>query len=81
MGREQDIRSFKDLKAWQKKVEIVKTTYQITKQLPKNETFVLIKQIHSCSVSIPSNIAEGRERGTRKDFVQFLRIAKVLWRN
>ena len=51
--------SHKDLKVWQKGIELVKVIYDITKTFPSNEQFGLTSQIRRCSVSIPSNIAEG----------------------
>lgn len=54
---------------------LVKQVYILTKQLPKEEQYGLISQIRRCVVSIPSNIAEGTKRGTKKDYIQFLRIA------
>ncbi len=70
------ITSFRDLVIWQKGLEIAKLVYQLTGKLPKDELFGLVSQLRRASVSIPSNIAEGRGRSTRKDFVQFLHIAQ-----
>jgi four helix bundle protein len=69
------INSFRDLLIWQKGMEIVKVVYKISQKLPKEELFALTSQIRRSAVSIPSNIAEGRSRSTRKDFAQFLHIA------
>ncbi len=69
------INSYKDLIVWQKAIELVVNIYKLTDTFPKQEIYSLTSQIRRASVSIPSNIAEGRHRGTRKDFVQFLRIA------
>lgn len=49
--------------------------YKITENFPKNEVYGLTSQIRRCSVSIPSNIAEGQKRFSKKEFAQFLRIA------
>lgn len=70
------INSYKDLIVWQKSLILVKDVYKITELLPKNEIFGLVSQMRRSAVSIPSNIAEGRQRSSRKDFVQFLRIAQ-----
>lgn len=67
--------SFKDLIVWQKSMELVKAIYLITHQLPKTEQYSLASQLCRAAISIPSNIAEGSKRGTKKDFLQFLRIA------
>jgi len=69
------ISSYKDLIVWRKSMELVKAVYELTDQLPSDERFGLISQMRRSAVSIPSNIAEGRRRGTRKDFLSFLRIA------
>lgn len=67
--------SYKDLIVWNKGIELVKEIYRIVKLLPKEETFALSDQMRRAAVSIPSNIAEGQKRNTKKDFVQFLSIA------
>ncbi|MEK7622180.1 MAG: four helix bundle protein [Patescibacteria group bacterium] len=69
------IQSHKDLLVWQKGIDLVLVIYQLTKDFPKEEVYGLTSQIRRAAISIPSNIAEGRNRGTRKDFAQFLRIA------
>ena len=68
------IQSYKDLIVWQKSMDLVIEIYKLTEQFPKSELYGLVSQIRRSSVSIPSNIAEGRRRGTRKDFRQFLII-------
>lgn len=70
------ISSFRDLVIWQKGLEIAKEIYEITKLLPKEELFGLTSQIRRSAVSISSNIAEGRGRSSKKDFVNFLHIAQ-----
>ncbi len=69
------INSHKDLIAWQKGIRLCKAIYKLTEKFPKEEAYGLTSQMRRCAVSIPSNIAEGRNRGTRKDFTQFLRIS------
>ncbi len=69
------INSYRDLLVWQKSIELVVLIYQITDKFPKNEQYGLVSQMRRAAVSISSNIAEGRYRGTRKDFRQFLIIA------
>jgi len=66
---------FKELKVWQKAIELVTETYLFTKEFPKDEIFGLTAQIRRCVVSIPSNIAEGCGRKSNKDFSNFLGIA------
>ena len=69
------IESFKQLTVWQKSITLVKEVYTTTDSLPRAELYGLVSQMRRCAVSIPSNIAEGKKRKTRKDFIQFLRIA------
>jgi len=71
-----EIKSYKDLLIWQKGIKLVKLTYLICKDFPKDEVFGLQSQIKRSSVSIPSNIAEGYGRNTSQSFIQFLRIAR-----
>mgnify|MGYP001945395116 CR=1 FL=1 len=61
---------------WQKGIELVKMTYLICKDFPKDEVFGLQSQIKRSSVSVPSNIAEGYGRNASQSFIQFLRIAR-----
>lgn len=67
--------SYKDLVVWQKSYDVSLFLYKITKKFPKEEVFGLVSQMRRCAVSIPSNIAEGNYRGSKKEQVQFLRIA------
>lgn len=69
------INSYRDLIVWQRSRELVIEIYKITATFPKDEIYGISSQMRRCAVSIPSNIAEGRYRGTKKDFSQFLRIA------
>lgn len=69
------IQSFKQLIVWQKAMEPVKRVYEATTQLPKYELFGLSSQMRRSAISIPSNIAEGRKRKNKKEFIQFLSIA------
>jgi len=66
---------FKELKVWQKAIDLVTETYLITKKFPKDEVFGLVSQMRRCIVSVPSNIAEGCGRKSNKEFVNFLGIA------
>lgn len=65
----------KDLKIWNKAIDITETVYAITALFPKEETYNLTAQIRRSSVSIASNIAEGAGRNTAGEFAQFLGIA------
>ncbi len=66
---------FKDLKVWQKSVELATDIYKLTSTYPSEEKFGLVSQMRRCVVSIASNIAEGAGRNTKKDFSNFLSIA------
>lgn len=70
------IEKFEDIKAWQKAREITKRIYKLTGTGAFRRDFGLRDQIRRASVSIMSNIAEGFERSSDKEFVQFLAIAK-----
>ena len=72
---EQPVHSHKQLIVWQKAMNLVVTVYEMTEKLPSSEKYGLISQMRRAAVSIPSNIAEGRRRGTRKDYAQFILIA------
>src|SRR5687768_17171127 len=69
------MKNFKNLKIWQKGMEIVKKTYAVSKQLPSQEKFGLSIQICKAAVSIPSNIAEGSAKRSKKDYRNYLEIA------
>lgn len=67
--------TYRELIVWQKSFNLIPIIYRLTSTLPDTERFGLISQMQRAAVSIPSNIAEGKKRGTKKDFVQFLHIA------
>lgn len=69
------IESYRDLIVWQKSMDLVVFIYAVTEKYPKHEIYGLTSQTRRSAVSVPSNIAEGRLRGSRKDFRQFLIIA------
>jgi len=66
--------NFRKLIIWQKAMNLVTKTYDSTKNFPKEEIFGLTSQIRRCSVSIPSNIAEGHGRESNKEYLRFLNI-------
>ncbi len=68
------IKNFRDLQVWQKGIEIVKNVYETVSSFPKQECFGLTSQMQRCSVSIPSNIAEGFNRFHNNDYKRFLHI-------
>ena len=71
-----NINSYKDLKIWQKGIELVEVIYTITTSFPQNEQYGLTSQIKRSSVSVLSNIAEGWGRGYNSNFLQFIKIAR-----
>ncbi len=70
------MKSFKELKVWQKGIELVEIVYKITATFPEEEKYGLSTQMRRAAVSIPSNIAERHLRKTAKDFKQFITIAR-----
>ncbi len=66
------INSYEDLIVWQKSLVLVVEIYAITEQFPKSEIYGLTSQMRRAAISIPSNIAEGSRRSSRKDFRYFL---------
>jgi len=69
------ITSYRDLIVWQRAVELVEVVYRLTEGFPNDERFGLTSQIRRAVVSVASNIAEGKSRGTRKEYRQFLIVA------
>ncbi len=69
------MKTHKDLDVWKKSIEFARELYTVTGSFPKEEIFGLTNQLRRAAVSIPSNIAEGAARQTRKEFIQFLHIA------
>jgi four helix bundle protein len=69
-------RSYKDLIAWQKAMDLVTATYRATAAFPKEEQFGLTSQLRRAAVSIPSNIAEGQGRLSENEFRHFLGQAR-----
>ena len=67
---------FTKLKVWDLSMEIVELVYKKTQFFPDFEKFNLVSQINRSAVSIPSNIAEGKGRGSDKEFRQFLYVAR-----
>ena len=72
---ENRINSYRDLHVWQRAMDLVECIYELASRFPKEEIYGLTSQMKRAAVSIPSNIAEGSRRGTRRDFRQFLIMA------
>ena len=69
------VKDYKDLKVWQKGIDIVDKIYTITDRFPKNELYGLTGQMRKAAVSIPSSVAEGFVRHHPKEYKQFLYIS------
>ena len=70
------VQQYKELRVWQKSIDLVELVYEITRCFPKNEMYSLTKQLRRAAVSVPSNIAEGQGRGSTGEFRQFLGTAR-----
>lgn len=70
------MRPHHQLRVWQEAMGLVTRLYRLTETFPTDERFGLISQVRRAAVSVPSNIAEGAARGTRKEFIRFLVIAR-----
>jgi four helix bundle protein len=64
-----------DLKVWQRAIDLTVCVYRLTQDFPKEETYGLVSQLRRASVSVASNIAEGRGRLNPGEFRQFLGVA------
>lgn len=69
--------SYRDLIAWQKAMALVTEVYRITRDFPAYEIYGLTLQVRKAAGSVPNNIAEGKGRQTKKDYVQFLYRARA----
>jgi four helix bundle protein len=69
-------RSHRDLLVWQKAMDFAVEVYRLAAKFPGREAYGLTSQITRACASVPANIAEGRGRASRKDFANFLAIAK-----
>src|SRR6266705_962035 len=70
------VRGYKDLRVWQKGMELAKLVYELTRTFPSDEKFGLVSQMRRAAVSVPSNLAEGQARNTTGEFVQFISHAE-----
>jgi len=69
------MKGHRDLIAWQNAMEVVVEIYRVTKGFPKDELYGLTSQLRRAAVSVPSNLAEGYGRNSRKDFQRFVGLA------
>lgn len=73
---DQSKKGFRGLTAWQKAYALTLEIYRVSKKFPREEIYGLTSQLQRAAVSVPANIAEGYERNHRKEYLQFLFIAK-----
>lgn len=67
---------FRELKVWQKAMDLTVEIYSLVKLLPREEEFALSGQMRRAAVSVPSNIAEGQGRESMKEFIRFIAVAR-----
>jgi four helix bundle protein len=69
------VTTHKDLDVWKKSMDLATHIYSLTSRFPKEALYGLTSQMRRSAVSIPSNIAEGAARHSRKEYIQFLHVA------
>ncbi len=69
------VKTHKDLDVWKKSMDLVMDVYRDTQTFPKEEVYGLTSQMRRAAVSIPSNVAEGASRNSKKEFCRYLYIA------
>ena len=72
----EEMEPYRKLTVWQKAMELVRLVYRLSKVFPADERYALTDQLRRAAISIPSNIAEGCGRTSRKDYAHFLSIAR-----
>ena len=70
------MRNYRELHAWQVSFSLARQIYEVTATFPREEMFGLTSQLRRAAVSLPSNLAEGAGRASKKEFVQFVHIAR-----
>ena len=70
------MKTYKELEVWQRSIQLVARVYELSRSLPASERYGLTSQIQRAAASVPANIAEGWGRGSRREFLQFLKIAR-----
>ncbi len=71
-----NVKNYEELIVWNKAMDMVEEIYKVTDKLPAKEVYGLINQIRRAAVSVPSNIAEGNTRSTKKEYAYFLSVAR-----
>jgi hypothetical protein len=80
MARSSPIESYRDLKVWQRGIDLVEQTYDVTDKFPPEEKYGLTAQLRRAVVSISSNIAEGWGYSSRKQYVSWSRLEVHCWK-
>jgi four helix bundle protein len=75
MDEKKSVKNHKDLNVWKLSMELVSSIYRLTGTFPKEEIYGLSNQMRRAAVSVPSNIAEGAARNSKKEFLHFLHIS------
>ena len=76
MGGQERPGSYRDLRVWQQSMELAAQCYVVSRSFPNEERFGLTGQLRRACVSVPCNIAEGSGRSTRREYAQFLHVAR-----
>ena len=69
-------RGYIDLQVWTKAMDLAALVYGLSPSMPKTELYGMTSQMQRAAASVPANIAEGYQRGTRKDYARFVSIAR-----
>ncbi|MCC5785590.1 MAG: four helix bundle protein [Phycisphaerales bacterium] len=69
------LESYRELRVWQRGMDLAEACYTLTSAFPPEERFGMMSQIRRAAAAIPANIAEGYGRGSRPDYIRFVRIA------
>jgi four helix bundle protein len=70
------IKTYSELEVWRKAHELALLVFRITERFPKIDRFGIVSQVRRSCTSVPANIAEGFGRGTTKEFLRSLQIAR-----
>lgn len=70
------IKSHRDLRVWQETYALALDVLRASDAFPRSQVYGLTSQVRRCAVSVPSNIAEGFGRGSRADYLRYLKIAR-----
>jgi four helix bundle protein len=71
------MKGFRELRVWQKAMDLVEKVYILTRAFPKQETYALTSQVRRAAISVPSNIAEGHTREHIKEYLHHLSMAQA----